>query len=62
MTNKTYDLNIEIWEDEDGSVCYSVIQNFSENVDDYEIVAYGEADSFEDAAREARNAVFTVME
>lgn len=56
---KSYDLNIEIWEEGD-EVLYSVIQNF-EN-EEPEVIAYGRAVSFADAAREARNAVFTVLE
>lgn len=59
---KTYDLSIEIWEDPDGTIYYSVIQNFSDEEDDHEVIAYGQADSAKDAAREARNAVFTVLE
>lgn len=62
MDNYYYDLAIQIWEDEGGAVFYSVIQNFSENEDDHEVIAYGEAESSAEAARLAREAVFLVLE
>ena len=56
-----YDLSIQMFEEDDGSVTYSVIQNFSEKEDDHEVIAYGVADSPEDAIVRVRKAADTVL-
>jgi hypothetical protein len=43
-----YDFNVQIWEEE-GRYFYSVIQEFTEDGKDYEILGYGEVDRLEDA-------------
>lgn len=61
MKNDYYDITIQIFEDESGSVTYSVIQNFSEKEDDHEVIAYGETDTIEEAVKAAREAVLSVL-
>lgn len=50
-----FEVTVQIWEDELGVVYYSVIQDFDENEDDNEPLAYGQADSFEQAKRLVRD-------
>jgi hypothetical protein len=57
-----YDIAIQIWEDEGGNVVYSVIQSFSEKEDDCEVIAYGEVATAEEAIKNAREAVNSVLE
>jgi hypothetical protein len=57
-----YDIDVQIWEDEDGSVVYSVIQSFSDQEDDIEVIAYGSVDTKAEAIKRAREAVLTVLE
>lgn len=57
-----YDIDVQIWEDEEGSVVYSVIQSFSESEDDIEVIAYGSVDTKAEAIKRAREAVLTVLE
>lgn len=56
-----YDLSIQIFEDEGGKIDYSVIQNFSEDEDDHEVIVYGEADNPEEAIKRCRDGVDLVL-
>lgn len=57
-----YDLNVQVWEDEDGHVYYSVIQEFDEEGKDTEVLAYGETESVSEAAALAKRAVLDVLD
>ena len=56
-----YDLSVQMFEDNDGKIDYSVIQNFSEEEDDHEVIVYGVADSPEEAIARCREGVDTVL-
>lgn len=62
MADYYYDLAIQIWEDEGGSIIYTVIQTFSEREDDFEVIAYGETDDRDEAVIRAREAINSVLE
>lgn len=56
-----YDIALQIFEDTTGSITYSVIQNFSEQEDDHEVIAYGETDTVEEALKAAKEAFLGVL-
>ena len=51
-----YDFNVQIWEEE-GRYFYSVIQEFTEDGGDYEVLGYGEVDTIEDASQAVKEIV-----
>jgi len=52
-----YDISLQIFAEPDGTVTYSVIQNFSEHEDDHEVIAYGSVDDPREAVRLAKEAI-----
>lgn len=55
-----YDIDVQIWEEENG-VFWSVIQSFSEDEDDIEVLGYGNVDYKEEAVKRARECVLSVL-
>ena len=53
--SKFFEVTVQIWEEQDGTTYYSVIQDFDEKEDDNEPLAYGTADNFEQAKRLVRD-------
>lgn len=53
--SKFFEVTVQIWEEEDGSVYYSVIQDFDEKAEDNEPLAYGTADNIDQAKRLVRD-------
>lgn len=56
-----YDIDVQIWEDPDGQVYWSVIQSFSEDEDDTEVLGYGNVEDKGEAVKRARECVLSVL-
>ena len=57
-----YDIDVQIWEDEDGTVYYLVVQSFSDEEDDSEVIGYGSVDTKKEAVERARESVLSVLQ